>query len=271
MIISVEINNQTYRIDSNESIDISIPLDFAGAQPNAFNVEPATAKACEIGNLIGDTRLGGSCNFEEYKFITHCNGTHTESVGHITRKRIFLLDCLKDNFFPSTLISVAPENAVSTADTYPVDLTENDSMITRKAIENGLENVETDWLDGLIVRTLPNDSGKKTRHYAENSPPFFSLEAMRFIKSKGVKHLLVDLPSLDRTDDDGHLAAHRIFWNVAPGSFEIDGTSRAGDTITEMIFAPDAAADGGYLVNLQIAPFVADAAPSRPILFKMFK
>ncbi len=271
MIASIEINCQTYRIDPNEWFDISISLDFAGAQPNAFGVESATANVCEAGSLIGDTRRGGSCNFEEYRFITHCNGTHTESVGHITRKRIFLLDSLKDVFFPATLISVAPENAALTNDTYPVDLNESDSMITRKAIENALENAGKDWLDGLIVRTLPNDDGKKTRRYAESFPPFFSLEAMRFIKNRGVKHLLVDLPSLDRTDDEGQLAAHRIFWNVAPGSFEIDDTSFVSDTITELIFVPDAVLDGAYLVNLQIAPFVADAAPSRPILFKVVK
>ncbi|HXG84628.1 MAG TPA: hypothetical protein VNI84_11430 [Pyrinomonadaceae bacterium] len=43
MIVSVRINNQTYRIYANEPVDISIPFDFAGAQPNAFNAERATA------------------------------------------------------------------------------------------------------------------------------------------------------------------------------------------------------------------------------------
>nr|MDQ3322374.1 hypothetical protein [Acidobacteriota bacterium] len=57
---------------------------------------------------------------------------------------------------------------------------------------------------------------------------------------------------------------------VAPESFEIDDASLVNDTITEMIFAPDSISDGAYLVNLQIAPFIADAAPSRPILFKIY-
>ncbi len=119
MIFSVQINNQTYQINADEPLDISIPLRFNGIQPNAYGVEKATAKPCEAGNLIGDTRRGGSCNFEEYKFIPHCNGTHTESVGHITRERISIHDCLKDAFIPATLITVQAENASESGETTP--------------------------------------------------------------------------------------------------------------------------------------------------------
>jgi hypothetical protein len=40
-------------------------------------------------------------------------------------------------------------------------------------------------------------------------------------------------------------------------------------TITEMIFAPSYLEDGAYLLNLQIPAFVSDAAPSRPIIYKI--
>ena len=36
-----------------------------------------------------------------------------------------------------------------------------------------------------------------------------------------------------------------------------------------MVFIPDEVEDGDYLLNLQIAPFFADVAPSRPILYKI--
>jgi hypothetical protein len=42
-------------------------------------------------------------------------------------------------------------------------------------------------------------------------------------------------------------------------------------TITEMIYVRDEVADGLYLLNLQIAPFVSDAAPSRPLLYPLIK
>ena len=269
MIFSVKIDNRTYKIDSENPLDISIPLNFSGAQPNAFGVNRATSNACEAGNLIGDTRRGGSCNFEEYRFIPHCNGTHTECVGHITDERISIHDCLKDAFIFATLVSIEPENADQTDETYAVKLTEDDKLITRKAIENALRNLENPQFDGLIIRTLPNDESKKSRAYMENLPPFFSTEAITYIAAKGVKHLLVDMPSIDRTFDGGKLSNHRIFWNVAPESRALDQTSLIHSTITEMIYVPDEIGDGTYFLNLQIAAFVADASPSRPLLYKI--
>jgi hypothetical protein len=40
-------------------------------------------------------------------------------------------------------------------------------------------------------------------------------------------------------------------------------------TITEMIFVKDDISDGSYLLNLQIASFENDAAPSKPILYSL--
>ena len=40
-------------------------------------------------------------------------------------------------------------------------------------------------------------------------------------------------------------------------------------TITEMIYVDDKIKDGHYLLNLQIPSFVSDAAPSRPIIYKL--
>ena len=286
MIISVDINNQIYRINTHELLDVSIPLEFNGAQPNVYGVERASSKACEAGELVGDTRRGGSVNFEQVKFIPHCNGTHTESVGHITRTRISIYDSLQDAFILATLVSVEPENALETGETYSMELKETDKLITRSAIENALNLVSTrsgsdgvnavnppataGGTDSLIIRTLPNDESKKSRVYSkENVAPFFSIEAMDFIVEKGVKHLLVDLPSIDRIFDEGKLANHRLFWNVEQGAFETSEKSLVNNTITELIFAPDEIKDGNYLLNLQIAPFVSDASPSRPVLFKL--
>ena len=271
MILSVQISNHSYKINVNKLIDISIPLIFNGAQPNVYGVEKATAKACEAESLIGDTRRGGSCNFEEYKFIPHCNGTHTECVGHITNERITIQDSLKDTFIPATLVTVQPENASEAEDTYSVKFGNEDKLITKKMLENALKNTDENFLQGLIIRTLPNDESKRTRTYIENSSPYFSLEAMHFIVEKKVKHLLVDVPSIDRTFDEGKLSAHRIFWNIEYGSFEPKSESFINNTITELIFVPDKIKDGNYLLNLQIAPFATDASPSRPIIFEVFE
>lgn len=269
MIFSVQINNQTYAIDCDNPIDISIPLIFNGAQPNAFGVEKATSKPFQTEHFIGDTRRGGSCNFEQVKFIPHCTGTHTESIGHITEERISVHDCLRDAFIAATLISIAPEDAGQTTETYAVDLETEAKLITRKNLENALRDADENFLDGLIVRTVPNGADKLTKTYLEDIPPFFSTEAMNFLRRKNVRHLLVDLPSIDRIFDEGKLSNHRIFWNVAAGSVKPNEKSLKNNTITEMIFAPDEIEDGAYLLNLQIAAFQSDASPSRPMLFKM--
>lgn len=263
------INNQTYEINESEPLNIAIPLDFNGAQPNAYAVEKAGSTPCEAGELIGDTRRGGSCNFEQIKLIPHCNGTHTECVGHITTKRISVHECLKDVFIPATLISVETENAVQSNENYAVEFDKSDRLITKKAIEKSLENSDLNFRRGLIVRTLPNDDGKLARTYLKEVPPFFSTEAMRFIGDLDVKHLLVDLPSIDRIFDDGKLSNHRMFWQVESRAFELGERSLVNNTITELIYVPDEIADGEYLLNLQIAPFAADASPSRPQLFKL--
>src|SRR5207237_684576 len=103
---------------------------------------------------------------------------------------------------PAVLVSVEPERA------------ENGDLVIGSdvLINGGVQPPATagGW-DSLIVRTLPNDDGKLSRGYDENDiPPFFTAEAMEFIVQSGFKHLLVDLPSIDRLFDDGKLANHRI-------------------------------------------------------------
>jgi len=269
MEIKFEINNKEYSCDTSESIDISIPLIFNGAQPSTYDVSKATSKAYESGDFIGDTRRGGGCNFEEYKLIPHCNGTHTECVGHISFERISIHNTLKDSLIPATLITVNPEKAYDINDKYIPEKNEKDFLITKKSIEEKIKNMDKDFLEGLIIRTLPNDDSKKSRRYIENQPPFFSIDAMQYITSLNVKHLLMDIPSVDRTFDEGKLTAHHIFWNVPYESHEIDKENHSMKTITEMIYASNEVEDGKYIANIQIPDFVADAAPSRILLFKI--
>ena len=84
-----------------------------------------------------------------------------------------------------------------------------------------------------------------------------------------VDHLLVDLPSVDRMQDNGLLLAHRAFWGMPQGSAALSQATHPHATITELIYVPDNVADGNYLLNLQVAPLDADAAPSRPLLYPL--
>lgn len=263
------INKNVYSVDSTQPIDISIPLNFGGEQPNIYNADKASSKACEIGSFIGDTRRGGSCNFEEYSLIAHCNGTHTECVGHITDERISIQKVLKDAFIPATLITLEPENAFDTPDSYEPQKNESDRLLTYRILKDKLGLAEPGFTDGLIIRTIPNDDSKKSRSYMDTLPPYLSVQAMEYIGSLGIKHLLLDIPSVDRAFDEGKLTAHHIFWNVEQGSHKVDVDDHSLKTITEMIYVPSEVKDGPYLLNLQIAPFVSDASPGRPVLYQL--
>ena len=106
---------------------------------------------------------------------------------------------------------------------------------------------------------------KLQRVYSGTNPCYVSQEAMQLIVDKGIEHLLIDLPSLDREEDGGHLLAHNTFWNYF-GSID---QARTNCTVTELIYVPDEVKDGSYLLNLQIISLEMDASPSKPIIYPL--
>ena len=76
------LDKQEFVFDTSNVLDISIPLNFNGDQPNTYGVDKASSKPYETDDFIGDTRRGGGCNFEQLIITPHCNGTHTECLGH---------------------------------------------------------------------------------------------------------------------------------------------------------------------------------------------
>lgn len=269
MRLSIVLKDQNFTFDTSKAIDISIPLKFNEEQPNTYNINRAESKAYFEDGFIGDTRQGGACNFEQLTLVPHCNGTHTECIGHITYKRLSVQNLLMDSLIPATLISVNPERALSSNDRYSPEKEDRDVFISSRILKKSLETVPKEFLKALIIRTLPNEASKKSRDYMKEEPPFISMDAMSYIVSMGVEHLLIDLPSVDRLFDEGELNAHHIFWNMKPGGHQVEQDSKLNRSITEMIYVSDETPDGAYLLNLQIAPFVSDASPSRPLLYPL--
>ncbi len=268
MKIHITYNQKDYKVDFSKAIDLSIPLIFNGDQPNLYNVPKAAAQVFEGDGFVGDTRRGGGCNFENYQLCTHLNGTHTECVGHITNKRIYINEVLKNELIPATLITVSPEYSSQQNEFYTPPLEKDDQIITKKILTEVLSNYDKNFLIGLIIRTLPNDPSKKSRRYMEHPAPFFTLEAIEFINELGIEHLVMDTPSVDRMFDDGKLSVHHAYWNIPQGSHEVDENNISTKTITEMAFIPDEVSDGQYFLQIQIPNFTADAAPSRPMLYQ---
>ena len=121
-----------------------------------------------------------------------------------------------------------------------------------------------DNCEALVIRTVPNEADKRSKNYSDTNPPYIAPEGLSYLRNSGIKHLLIDLPSVDREVDGGLLKAHHAFWF---GERSDDSEC----TITEMVYIENAIKDGTYLLNLQTAPFENDATPSRPLLFKLSK
>ncbi len=258
-----------WQADLADPLSIAIELDFDGAQPSHFGADPATQEPMTVGNFVGDTRQGGSCNARRLSLVPHCNGTHTESVGHITDEPFSVLSVAPAALLRTALISIEPEPASDGADSTIPAAHADDPLITQSAIAGALAAAGDPDIEALVIRTLPNPVSKKTLDYSvEPIPPYFTLDAIMHLVALDIRHLLTDTPSLDRIHDDGKLAAHRVFWGLRGSSHSLNDALRPSGTITELIYVPDEIVDGLYLLNLQLPAFVTDAAPSRPVLFR---
>ncbi len=269
LLLKAFLRDVPYSVTLERPHDLSIPIRFDGPQVSVFGGSPADKKPLLSGRFIGAVDQGGSCNCDVVRFAPHTNGTHTECVGHIADRPIAVCDMLQASLIPATLITIEPEAARDTSETYNPPPRPDDPLLTRARLEQALQGHRPEFLEALVIRTIPNDAGKRTRDYSVFRPPFFSVDGIRYLAGLPVQHLLVDMPSIDRLDDEGKLTNHHIFWNVPQGSHAVDAGHPSPKTITELIYVPNDLTDGSYLLNLQIAPFMADAAPSRPVLYEI--
>lgn len=263
--LSLAIGSQTFRAAAAPAWDISIPLRFNEPQLQAFGAQAAQAEVFSIGSFVGSIAQGGSCNCQRYHLTPHCNGTHTESVGHITRDGVAVNALAPVGLLLAQLITVDP---IASGDAEHA----TNRVITLACLRKHLSAETLSPASALIVRTLPNTDGKLTRNYdVGSSPAYFEPAALAWLAEIGIEHLLVDVPSVDRMEDGGHLLAHRAFWGLPAGDTQAAHAQRPHATITELIYVPAQVADARYLLSLQLAPFVSDATPSRPLLHPLIK
>ncbi|MFM7078330.1 MAG: cyclase family protein [Bacteroidota bacterium] len=247
MKIKIYLGETECQIDLNSPIDISIPLLSGPDTVNAWYCEPLRIEPVVMGDWIGDVSKGGSVNFRNVFLNPHGNGTHTECMGHISKELHSLNRELTTFFSFCSVVSIAPE---------PLG---HDHVITEDRLRVSHIHPEA---EAVAIRTLPNGDEKVRRHYSNTNPPYMAADAVRYLVDRGIKHLLIDLPSIDRERDEGALAAHHVFWNYPEAP-------RHGTTISEFIFIPDNVPDGLYLLNLMITSLENDASPSKPILYQI--
>lgn len=246
MHANIEYKDQNFTVNFSQPIDLSIAMHSGAQNPNAFGIQAPVFEPFKAGGFIGSVAAGGSVNCENLHINAHGNGTHTECVGHISREKVTINQVLKKFMFLAQVITVEPKQI------------NGDGMVMLDAVEPFIHPL----IDALIIRTTPNTTAKLTAMYSGNNPTYVQPELCAFLRKQGVKHLLVDLPSVDREEDGGALLAHHAFWNY-PAEPRMDAT------ITEMVFVPDEVQDDIYVLNLQIASLQTDASPSKPVLYKV--
>jgi kynurenine formamidase len=248
MELSFTVKGVSYTFDSAKPLNIALPLKNAEDNPNCYYANPVVFEIIRMGDFTGSTAEGGPVNHKQITLAPHGNGTHTECYGHISSESTASINlCLQEYLFLAQLISIYPAKK------------EEDHVISLSDVVGQLNGNSP---EALIIRTLPNDHSKMTRQYSGTNPPYLEPELCTYLATIGVKHLLVDLPSVDKEVDEGLLLAHKNFWHYP---FPI----RKDCTITELVYISNYITDGVYFLNLQILNIDLDASPSQPILFKL--
>jgi kynurenine formamidase len=296
MKLTLEKDGRRYSFQTEKGKDLSIVLSPNG--PRAWYVEPMRIEPVRTEQFLGSVAEGGAVNFRDVYFNPHGHGTHTENVGHIIDTEVPVVKSVGSSHYMAKLITVELTKQDGMQDSSK-DVSQDGEQDSSKDVSQDAEQDSTkdvsqdamqdstkdvsqdasqgDWVvneeslmgmdlnvEALIIRTKPNDHSKVQKQYSGTNFPYLTLRAMQRIVDAGVQHLLIDLPSVDREEDGGALAAHHLFWNVpAEPNFQ--------KTITELIYVPNEISDGNYILNLQVSNFANDAAPSRPMLFDLME
>jgi len=259
-----------WQADLSAALDLAIALQFPGPQPRFFASAPASAAPLQLGGFSGRVASGASCNCGVYTLAPHCHGTHTECVDHLTDNGDGLARLTPVPPALAVLASLQPVPLGAAAVAGLARAQPDDPVITRAALADATARWTRDPWTALVLRTLPNDPGKLGRSYDGACPaPYFTPDAMRWIVERGVTSLVVDLPSLDRADDGGRLAAHHLYWGLPPGARDARQAARGRALVTELAYVPEHVTDGLYLLALHVPAFATDAAPSRPVLYPL--
>lgn len=279
---TVTIDGCSFRYDAAHPVSLAAPLDFTGLGSAWFPAPPPSCEPLLAGAFNGRVATGASCNCSTLRFTPHCDGTHTECVGHLTIEPVDARDRLPVGILPALLLAVQPEDvgadgAPSGESTMPPPQA-GDRLVTRAALEAA-------WPDPrlalgaalpcaprvLVLRTRATPATPGGGPAAGDAdagaalPPYLSLPAAQWLVARGIEHLVLDLPSADRSDDEGQLTAHRAFFGLPAGSTALAQARRGHCTITELARVPASLGSGFGMLEIQAPALAGDAVPSRPL------
>ena len=232
-------------------------LRFDGNDPRHFDAPAPRSTALQVGGFKGEVALGASCNCRAITLVPHCHGTHTETAAHLTLEPLDACETAPRGLVPGWLVSVAAVAAETSGEDSDPPPQPGDRLLTRAALLAAWRGIPCFTPRALIVRA------------AGDSATFFSRQAVALLVERGIEHLVVELPSIDRGHDGGVLCGHRLFFGLPAGSTRLAEARRAQCTITEFAEVPPELADGPCFVQLAMPRIAGDAVPSQPLYFPL--
>lgn len=244
MLMSFSAGNKSYSFDAGKYHNLTIAIR-KGDNVNCYYLDDPAFSYFSNEQFTGSLKAGGSVNCEKISLYAHASGTHTECALHVLDVPFSMKDIDMPLLQLCRLVSIRPEERGG------------DKVIDENAFD-ALTNGE--GATAVCIRTLPNEADKLHRHYAGTNPPYFTPAAVLKLKALGFRHLLTDLPSIDREEDEGKLAAHKDW-------FAENGVVTQQRTITEFIYAPENIPDGMYAVSIACPQIETDAVVSKVLLY----
>jgi len=254
---------QSPAVDFARAVPLALPLDFGAAQPRHFGAPAARSEPFRAGAFAGEVAHGASCNCRSITLTPHCNGTHTESASHLTVEQRALHEFLPAAPLPALLLTVPPVAAADSGEDSVPAPAAADRLITRFGLLSAWARHPADAPRALLLRT--------GTHWRDAAPPYLSRQCAAELVVRGILHLITDLPSLDRLQDEGRLTAHRVFFGLPAGSTALADAARPTASITELAGFPAELADGPCAVQIQIPAWSGDAVPSRPLYLPLLQ
>src|SRR4051794_40410675 len=207
---------QKVRAALDRGVSLAIAVEFGAAGPRHFGVGAPESRPFAVGNFSGSVATGASANCSTLTLTPHCQMTHTESVAHLTREAGDAWRVVPRGLLPAVGVSVIPEPARESSESTDPQPWGTDVLISRRRLRAAWPMTRMVDPVAAVIRTLPNDAAKRSRDYTDLVPPYLTREAVEWLIEKRIEHLVLDVPSLDRTHDEGRMIGHRLFFGLPP-------------------------------------------------------
>lgn len=241
MKISIEQGGQSYSALLDSAVSLALPVSNV---KRAWYIDEPSFEPVVLGDWTGSVQAGGSVNFFNVGFNPHAHGTHTETAGHILPERHSIAQHFKDHLQLAMVVEAPPVEGV----------------VLWETIAPIVELLAQHNPTAVIIKSVAQPEAP-THQYSNTDWVYLEAKVGEELRNRGVRHLLIDQPSVDQEEDGGALACHRSFWGTDSGDVDL------GRTISELLHIPAAVQSGLYLLQMNVSAIDNDAAPSRPIIY----